>query len=307
MHVKVEHVNDAEPAAGPRAPRGVGADAGVVATVGALNLDVVLRVEQLPRTGETVLARSMTERPGGKAANQAVAAARVGPVVLVGCVGTDAAGESMLDEHHSAGIDVTQVRRVDGLSGRAIIEVDDAGDNRIVVVAGAGDRLTAEHTSSALDTAQPTVVSTQLESPRAVTDAVADWAHRHDRRFVLNPSPAVQLPETLLAAADPLIVNEGEAQFFANVTDDADVMATAEQLARLSRSVVVTLGAKGAVVVDATGSHRITADDVEVVDTTGAGDVFTGTLAAYLARGADLRSAACHATRTATDHVCRQR
>lgn len=296
-------MNDAEPATGPRVPREVGLDAGVVATVGTLNLDVVLRVKHLPRTGETVLAGSMTERPGGKAANQAVAAARVGPVVLIGCVGTDAAGESILDDHRSAGIDVTQVRRVDGPSGRAIIEVDGTGDNRIVVLAGAGDRLTAEHTSSALDAADPTVVSTQLESPRAVTDAAAEWAHRHGRRFVLNPSPAVQLPETLLATADPLIVNEGEAQFYANVTDGADAVSTAEQLVRLSRSVIVTLGADGAVVVDGTGSHRITAHDIEVVDTTGAGDVFAGTLAAHLARGADLCTAADHATRAATDHV----
>ncbi|MGC5246133.1 ribokinase [Gordonia sp. DT219] len=281
-----------------------------VAVVGTLNLDQVVRVDRLPADGETVLGVGQSERSGGKGANQAAAAAAVAPTALIGAVGEDSAGTAMLDDQRAAGVNVEGVRQVPGLSGRAVIEVDAEGANRIVVLSGANAELTAEHVTSSLDALAPDVVVTQLESPIAVTRATAQWCRAHDTRLVLNPSPIAPLDDSILAVADPLVVNEVEAAYYGGGSDDPAAGtpdSSAADLGTRCRSVVVTLGGAGVLVSDDASVTRIDVRRVHATDTTGAGDVFAGTLAAHLATGVDLRAAAQYAATAATDFVTTHR
>ena len=280
--------------------------------VGTLNMDLIVTVDRRPEVGETVLGNSLTERPGGKGANQALAAARHAPTRLVGAVGDDESGRRMLDAQRDGGVDVEGVAVHPGPSGRAVIEVDASGDNRIVVISGANADLTAAEVTAALDAAAPGVVLTQLESPSAVTAAVAAWAEQAGRRFVLNPSPAADVDPAVLAAADPLVVNEGEARFYLgrqagaaghDVDPAADPEAAGRALLGIARSAVITLGGDGVVVADAEAVSRIPVEPVTAAETTGAGDHFAGTLVGRLAGGEGLHSAARSAADSATAYI----
>ncbi|MEE3852043.1 ribokinase [Gordonia sp. LSe1-13] len=276
-----------------------------VAVVGTLNMDVIVQVTRMPEVGETVLGQSVSERPGGKGANQALAAAGLASTMLVGVVGRDDAGDRLLAVQDAGGVDTVYVSRVDEASGQAIIEVDDAGDNRIVVLVGANANLSTAHVEHALDAALPRVVLTQLESPSEVTAAVAAWCSRRSRRLLLNPSPVAELPGAVLAAADPLVVNEHEARFYAS-DDTDDPVAVAHALLEVATSAVITLGADGVVVAADGAVARIDVARVRAVDTTGAGDVFAGVLAAHLAHDSGLVEAAEQAAAAATAHVARR-
>jgi ribokinase len=286
-----------------------------VVVVGSLNHDITVAAARRPEAGETVLGRSLASACGGKGANQAVAAARAGArVAMVGCVGADGAGERLLGALRAAGVDTGRVRVLDDEpSGTALIVVDDAGENTIVVVPGANARLAAADVEAAVSGATPEasgahaggagapasgraarlpVVLAQLEVPEAAVAAAARGA----ARFVLNASPARQLPPAVLEAADPLIVNAGEAAALTGAdARDPDALATAA-LALGVRSVVITKGAAGASWIAPDARIHRAAPQVEVVDTTGAGDVFAGTLAAALARDADPEAALAAAT-----------
>ena len=254
--------------------------AGTVVVVGSLNQDVIVATDRRPAAGETVLGRSLRTAQGGKGANQAAAAARAGArVAMIGCVGDDAAGEALVAGLERAGVDTGGVRVLGGeTSGTAVIVVDGDGENSIVVVGGANDRLGAGDVA----VGDAAVVLAQLEVPEAAVVAAATGA----ARFVLNASPVRALPDAVLRAADPLIVNAGEAAALAGEEGgDPDALARALR-ERGARSVVVTLGADGARWTTAEGTLACAAPAVEVVDTTGAGDVFAGTLAAALADGA---------------------
>ncbi len=274
-----------------------------VAVVGTLNMDVVVTVDVRPGVGETVLGSSVRERCGGKGANQAIAAASAADaessVALIGTVGDDSAGAAMLANARSTGVDVTYVGVEGDTSGRAFIEVDASGDNRIVVVPGANSLLSAGAVVTALDALDPHVVLTQLESPRAVTESVARWCTHHRRRFVLNPSPVAPLPEQVLAAADPLVVNEHEARAYAGIGTDI-----AGALLKYTASAVITLGARGVIVATPERTSSIAViPAAEGVETTGAGDHFAGVLAIRLAEGEDLHNAATHAAHSATAFI----
>ena len=261
-----------------------------VVVVGSVNRDIIVETDRRPDGGETVLGRSVATAPGGKGANQAVAAARAGArVAMVGCVGADAAGEELLANLHAAGVDATHVRSLDDASsGTALIVVDGAGENAIVVVPGANAEVAPADVAAALGDGHDGVVLAQLEIPEAAVLAAAGAPGR----FVLNASPVRPLPDELLALADPLIVNAGEAAALAGGSreDDPGELAGA-LLARGARSVVVTLGAAGACWATAAARFSRPAPTVEVVDTTGAGDVFAGTLVARLADGAEPEAA----------------
>lgn len=277
--------------------------------VGSANADLVIRVERRPAPGETVLGSDLAVHPGGKGGNQAVAAARLGArTALLARVGDDAHGRMLLDAQRAAGTDTTGVLVGGAPTGVALITVDTSGDNSIVVSPGANARLTpADVRASEALVAGARVVSTQLEIP---LETVAELVRilPSDGRLVLNPSPPAPLPAEVLAACDPLVVNEHEARFI--LGDEAG--EAPEQWARgLSalgpRSVVITLGAAGAFVAgpDDGGGVRVAGPRVEAVDTTGAGDAFTAALAWRLGLGESLVEAARYAVRVGAAAVTR--
>ncbi|MEI5103418.1 ribokinase [Streptomyces sp. PmtG] len=278
--------------------------------VGSANADLVTAVERRPGAGETVLGSDLAVHPGGKGANQAVAAARVGArTALLARVGDDAYGRLLRDAQESAGVDTAGVLVGGAPTGVALITVDPSGDNSIVVAPGANARLTPADVRAAagLFAAAP-VVSTQLEIPlETVAEVVRALAP--GARLVLNPSPPAPLPREVLEACDPLVVNEHEARVVlegagAPVPGEPEEWA-AGLLALGPRSVVVTLGARGALVAWAGGAERVPSVRVDAVDTTGAGDAFTAALAWRLGAGEDLATAARFAVKVGALAVTR--
>jgi ribokinase len=275
--------------------------------VGSANADLVVGVERRPGAGETVLGSDLAVHPGGKGANQAVAAARLGArTALLARVGDDGNGRLLLDSLRDAGVDTVGVLVGGAPTGVALITVDPSGDNSIVVSPGANGRLTPEdvHAAGSLLSVSR-VVSAQLEIPlETVVEVVRNLPE--GTRFVLNPSPPRPLPEEVLAACDPLIVNEHEARVIAG----GDLKGSPEDWARAllalgPRSVVVTLGAEGALVASAEGTAQVPSVKVEAVDTTGAGDAFTAALAWRLGRSEPPSDAAAYAARVGAVAVTR--
>lgn len=278
--------------------------------VGSANVDLVVQVERHPRQGETVLGGDTSVFPGGKGANTAVAGAKLGTrTSLLGAVGADAHGELLLTTLADAGVDTTLVSRVDAPSGAAYITVSENGENSIVVSPGANFRVGVADIDRAREAiAAARVLFAVLEVPLPTVREAAACAARAGVRVVLNASPVAPLDDETLAVLDPLIVNQHEARV---LLDKADGEADGEVLARGllalgPRSVVVTLGAAGAVVADAAGAVTLPAPEVDVVDTTGAGDSFAGSLAARLAAGWSLADAARDAVSIAADAVTRR-
>ncbi|MGW5537361.1 ribokinase [Streptomyces sp. NPDC004009] len=277
--------------------------------VGSANADLVIGVERRPAAGETVLGGDLAVHPGGKGGNQAVAAARLGArTALLARVGDDAHGRLLLDAQRAAGVDTAGVLVGGAPTGVALITVDPSGDNSIVVSPGANARLTpADVRGAAGLLGASRVVSAQLEIPlETVEEVVRNLSD--GSRFVLNPSPPRALPARVLAACDPLIVNEHEARVI--LGDDGASGAPRDWapllLARGPRSVVVTLGAAGALVCDSSGVTRVPSVRVDAVDTTGAGDAFTAALAWKLGAGAALPEAAAYAALVGAAAVTRR-
>lgn len=268
---------------------------GRVVVAGAVNLDLTVVAPRLPGPGETVVGGGARRAGGGKGANAAVAAARAGArVVLVGAVGDDATGEAALAELRAAGVDTAHVAVLDGeATGVALIVVDAAGENQIAVGAGANARV-GGLPPGVLDGAGCVLVSTEIPDD-AVTAAVRA-AVAAGVPCVLDPAPVTDAVATLLDAGAVLTPNRGElAALAAHLpgADPDDVPGAARALhERTGAPVVVTLGERGALVVDGPGAPaHVSAPPVRAVDTTGAGDVFTGVLAARLADGVPLRDA----------------
>ncbi|MGW7051404.1 ribokinase [Streptomyces sp. NPDC054887] len=280
--------------------------------VGSANADLVIGVERRPAAGETVLGSDLAVHPGGKGANQAVAAARLGArTALLARVGDDAHGRLLLDSQRAAGVDTAGVRTGGAPTGVALITVDPSGDNSIVVSPGANARLTPDDVRDAAALfAAARVVSAQLEVPlETVAEAVR--ARAAGSRFVLNPSPPRPLPADVLAACDPLVLNEHEARFVLGDDPDAGGEEDPEKRARVllalgARSVVVTLGARGALVAERGTAVRVPSPRVDAVDTTGAGDAFTAALAWRLSLGEDLADAAAFAVRVGAAAVTKE-
>ncbi|MPR00452.1 ribokinase [Modestobacter sp. I12A-02628] len=282
--------------------------AGEVVVVGSVNVDQVVRVARLPAPGETLLATGMTLLPGGKGANQAVAAARLGAATtLVGAVGDDSSAAAALPLLRAAGVDVTTVEVVPGPTGLAIVTVDDAGENSIVVVPGANTAVDADAVSRhAGVVAGAAVVVLQGEIPAA---GVAAAARAATGRVLLNLAPVIPLDPSVVRLADPLVVNEHEAGLLleqlapgsGTPSDDAALVAALR--AQGIASVALTRGAAGAICSDADGTHTVPAPTVRAVDTSGAGDAFVGALAARLAVGASLLEAVQLAVRVGAHAV----
>ena len=263
--------------------------AGNIAVVGSVNMDLVVRVARHPRPGETLLGSDYVTHPGGKGANQAVAAARLGGAVrFVGRVGADAFGERLAAALAHDGVDIAALGRSARPSGVAFIQVDERGQNSIVVSPGANHDLSvadlsAEEADAALATAS--VLMLQLEVPRDVVLAAAAVARRAGALVMLNLAPARRLEPDQLADVGLLLVNEHEAAIQLGTEAEGKTPEEwAVALCRLVPNVVITLGAEGAVWASGAKSGKVQAFKVEPVDTTAAGDAFAGALAYYLAR-----------------------
>jgi ribokinase len=278
----------------------------MVVVFGSINLDLVTRVPRLPSPGETLIGSGFASYPGGKGANQALAAARAGAVVrMYGAVGRDAAAASALALLRAGNVDVAGVRAVDAPTGCATILVDDAGENAIVVVPGANERVDPEAVPDAV-LAPGAVLLLQHEVPPSANAALVARAARAGTRIVLNAAPARPLTRELLAMIATLIVNENEAAALAPLFGwpaEAGAFATAAAAAIDGLEVVVTRGAAGAISVRGHDRIHIAAPSVEVIDTTGAGDAFVGAFAAALDAGDD-RPTALRVAVTAGSLAC---
>ena len=271
---------------------------GGVFAVGSINQDFVLAVERRPEPGETVTNAELTLLPGGKGANAAIAAARLGArVSMLGRVGEDAFGQELIRNLRENGVDVEYVRATpDAPTGSAFITVTPDGENAIVVSPGANRSLGPDEVEEAAENLRETGVHVaQLEVPAEAVERAAKIATQSGGRFVFNLAPAREVRESLLRLSDPLVVNETEARFLLG-EDAPDPEGLAAKLLDLgSASTVVTLGASGAVLASGGTTRHFPAPKIEAVDTTGAGDAFVGALAARLAGGASLEEAVPYA------------
>ena len=263
---------------------------GRVVVVGSVNADYVVSIERLPRPGETVAGGTLAVHPGGKGANQAHAAARLGAgVTLVGAVGSDQAAADERAALAADGVDTSGLAECDGPSGVAVILVGDGGENMIAVAPGANSRLSAELVAARLAglLGPGSVVLASLEIPLAAVTAAAAAAQRAGATMVINPAPAVPLPAGLLSGTI-LTPNEGEIRQLAPRAGDV-AAAAADLLAAGAAAVAVTRGSRGAVLYrSGHAALDVPAPQVSVVDTVGAGDAFNGALAAALAGGISL-------------------
>ncbi len=278
----------------------------MIVVFGSINIDLVVRVDTLPRPGETVLAPSYVAVPGGKGANQALAAARAGAAThMVGCVGRDGYADAAVAMMREAGVDLAGVVEVDEPTGCAMIAVDTQGRNQIAVASGANRFAKAGQLDDALLRPGATLLL-QLEVDDAETAAVAARAHSRGARVVLNAAPAAPLPAGMAEALDVLVVNEVEAPMLADAAGIAhqDPVDAARRLAQSwDVATIVTLGGDGARAFDGGAAWRIGAMAIEPVDTTAAGDAFVGVLGAALDRG-DALPAALHAASIAGALAC---
>lgn len=265
-----------------------------VIVVGSANLDTTFRVPRVPSAGETLLANGRTVTPGGKGANQAVAAAvSGGAVTFIGALGCDSAGETMLESLRSHGVDTASIHLLDEVpTGTATVIVDDTGENLIVVDPGANGRLSVDRVEAALAGLDAPVVLAQLEVPLATVQAAAEASA--ERTFILNPAPMMAMEELipLLSMTDVLVPNQSELGLLAGEPTPRTVEEVRRCVAALSYggSVIVTLGALGAAVFQSVDDElvHLPAPAVQAVDTSGAGDVFCGVLAHGLSQGRDL-------------------
>lgn len=275
-----------------------------VVVAGSINMDVVARVARLPLPGETVRGSDLTFHPGGKGANQAIAAARAEAVVaMLGCLGSDPYADRLEAFLVANGIDLAGVRRTpDAATGVALILVDASGENTIVSIPGANALLAPGSVGGAAGSGD--VLLAQFETPTATTTAFFSAGREVGAVTVLNAAPAAD-PAGLLGLTDVLVVNEIELAACAGEPSlgsaTPDVVAAARRLqARGPGVVVVTLGSRGVVAVDGPDIHELAAHAVVAVDATGAGDCFTGSLAARLAAAAPISEALAYANAAAS-------
>jgi ribokinase len=271
---------------------------GRVLVVGSVNIDLVVSVDHLPRPGETVIGGRFARHHGGKGANQAVAAARLGAsTAFIGAVGDDAFGPEAQAALDTEGVDTTELLAVPGTpTGVALIVVDAAGENSIAVAGGANAALTVDDVRAGLARLVPTrgdVVLVGLEIPADVARAALEAGRTAGATTILNPAPATDLDPSMVDAVDILTPNEGE-------------LAALDAAGIIAPTTLVSLGAAGARLTTPIGQATLPALDVETVDTVGAGDALNGALAAAIAEGRSLADAARWAVAAASLAVTRR-
>jgi len=279
--------------------------------IGSCNVDMVTRVGRIPAPGETVTGGDLSVLFGGKGANQAVMAARLGASVhMIGSIGRDSFGDDVVRNFERESVHISFLARSDRATGVALIAVDEhTGQNSIVVAPGANSALTVEQVEAAADVIRHAgAVVAQLETPVQATIRAFQIARVASVVTVFNPAPANTFPDTMFALCDVMTPNEYEAALITgsdaiHSTDDAIKAARAIQ-SRGAKAVIITLGSRGALLLDGNGQvAQLSAEKVQAVDSTGAGDAFTGALAFGLARGDDLYNACQRAIKVATMSV----
>ncbi|MFZ6688115.1 ribokinase [Undibacterium sp. SXout11W] len=282
-----------------------------ITVVGSVNMDLVFRTPRMPALGETLHGHEFRQIPGGKGANQAVAAARQGAQVnFIGAVGDDGFGAFSKQCLSAEGIDITHLSTVAGVAtGVAGILVEDAGDNSIVLAAGANACLQEQHIEAArsgISGAQ--LLLCQLETPIATVERAIAVARAEGVKVILNPAPARDLSPALLKQVDFLILNETEASQLSGITvnDQTTAQTASEKLLAMGVvTIILTMGGNGALITQQAGSQFIKAIKVDVVDTTAAGDTFVGAFAVGIANGLTVLEASVEAQYTAALTVTR--
>lgn len=259
-----------------------------VVVIGSINMDYTVKVNKLPQREETILATTFHVAAGGKGANQAVAARRLGAnVLMIGALGNDNMGKELKEKLEDEGIDVSGIKFVDKPTGNAMITVDSSGSNTIVVYPGANEELDINWIEKYSDKIKNCdYVILQLEIPLETVLGAVKLAKKWDKKVILNPAPAKEIPEEIYKYVDIVTPNETE---LATITGNDDIKKGAEELIhRGARSVVVTLGDKGSYYIDSDNEMTISPIKVNAVDTTAAGDSFNGALAVGLCEGKDI-------------------
>lgn len=283
-----------------------------ILVAGSSNTDMVINSPHLPAPGETIIGSSFFMNPGGKGANQAVAAARLGGHVIFICkTGNDIFGKQAAAIFENEGIDISYlIEDADNPSGVALITVDDKGENTIVVASGSNgtlNRADIEHSRNVIENAS--IVLMQLEIPIDTVQYVAETARSKNVNVILNPAPARELPDALLKNVSILTPNEKEAEMLTGITV-YDIDTAKEAALALARkgveTVIITLGPKGALIYDGKNFEHVKAVEVKAVDTTAAGDIFNGALAVALNEGLTVNEATNFACRAAAIVVTRK-
>jgi len=283
----------------------------MITVVGSLNMDLVTEVDYTPSVGETILGIGLEQIPGGKGANQGVTIGKLGGQVrMIGKIGDDDYGKELLKSLKKSGVNSEHVMVSRQSTGLAFIMVNANGDNSIVVIPGANFDIDQEDIKKKRDVIKTSdVLVCQLESPLEVIEEALSIAKTEDTFTILNPAPGKVLPNSILSKVDLLTPNESELEILTgqNVTDEESLLKACKILLRSGiKQLIVTLGEKGCLLVNATGHKRFEAIEVDAVDTTAAGDSFTGALAFGIDRGESLEEAINLATQVAAISVTRK-
>lgn len=276
-----------------------------ILVVGSINMDMVTYASRIPKQGETAFGRGFIKNPGGKGANQACAAARLGAdIAFLGAVGVDAFGKELEDCLRENGVKPI-LKRVKEPTGCATILIEEENhDNRIIVIQGANGQIWEEDIDKNLALIKEAdIIMTQLEIPLETVGYLAEIVHRYHKIFLLNPAPGIQLPEEILAHVTYLTPNETELSLVSGIEiqDEASFFLACETLlGKGVETLLITLGSKGVYLYSNERKELIPAYKVEAVDTTAAGDCFNGAFAAFLAKGMDIRRAISYAEKASS-------
>ncbi|MEZ7939690.1 MAG: ribokinase [Gammaproteobacteria bacterium] len=282
-----------------------------ILVIGSSNTDMMVKARRLPKAGETVMGKSFLMNPGGKGANQAVTASRLGgSVKFISKVGNDIFGKQAIKQFEREKIDTSFIfTDTDSPSGVALINVDQNGENSIMVAPGANDNLSIEDVDKALDNIEaPYIVLLQLEIPLNTVEYAIEYCSSKKLQIILNPAPAVELNESILKSLSFITPNESEAELLTGIkiTDIASAKKAAERIyLKGVPNVVITLGVRGAYIHNNEVSKLIPAPLVTAKDTTAAGDCFNGSLAVALSEGMPVEEAVSFACKSASIAVTR--